>query len=151
MNLKDATVTCWPIYIWYSVSISIIIRFAISGLKVLEYSYISLKDADQKMRYFKSRGKWGQFGLIFNGFEKIDPFPDFWYNTFLGFLELLAFPLLIRTEQYGIVGAWIGFKSLAQWNAWNKNRYVFNRFLIAHAVIIIICFLWLQNSISLKH
>jgi hypothetical protein len=37
-----------------------------------------------------------------------------------------------------MIGSWIGFKSVAQWSAWNKNRYVFNRFLLAHAAIVII-------------
>jgi hypothetical protein len=44
----------------------------------------------------------------------------------------------MKAHQYGMIGSWIGFKSVAQWNAWNKNRYVFNRFLLAHAAIVIV-------------
>ena len=85
----------------------------------------------------------GKFKQIFCS-RFTDLFPDFWYNCFLGVIEIFVFPVLMAAGKYEFIGAWIGFKCVAQWSAWNKNRYVFNRFLIVHAVMLIVCFLITQ-------
>jgi hypothetical protein len=128
-------------YLIIVIGIAIAFRIVISIMKVLEYWYMPLDI--NRYSVFK------RFRVILSGFNRQDPFPDFWYNTFIGVLELFTFPIFIQAEQYSIIGAWIGFKSVAQWNAWNKNRYVFNRFLIVHALIIIFCFLVLKRFVSI--
>jgi len=55
----------------------------------------------------------------------------------LGVLELVVFPVLMATEHWSYVGAWLGFKTLAQAVRWNEDRGVFNRFLIGSALIIV--------------
>jgi|GEM_PF-3456346 len=59
---------------------------------------------------------------------------DYWYTFILGSLEILAYPILLVTGNWGAVGAWIGFKALAQWKVWPTDRAVFNLFLIGNGL-----------------
>jgi hypothetical protein len=62
--------------------------------------------------------------------------PDYWLNTVLGLLELVAFPILMAAGAWVPVGAWITLKTVAQWDVWKKNRTTFNRFLIGNALVL---------------
>lgn len=138
MNLDHIHIQHFIIYSLLVASITLVLRILISWMRALEYPHYPEKDATEKMKLFNSLPWYHRFWIVFVGGNKRDPFPDFWYNTILGAIELAVFPIFMKAHQYGMIGAWIGFKSIAQWSAWNKNRYVFNRFLIAHAAIVII-------------
>jgi hypothetical protein len=62
---------------------------------------------------------------------------DFLLTTFLGTLELISYPVLLQMGSWSVIGAWIGFKTIAQWAAWIKNRNQFNRYLIGNALVLI--------------
>jgi hypothetical protein len=62
---------------------------------------------------------------------------DFWLPTILGSLELVSYPVLLQIGSWTAIGAWIGFKTVAQWNVWTKNRSQFNRYLIGNALVVI--------------
>ena len=138
MNLDHIYIQHFFLYSLWVVCITLVLRILISWMRALEYPHYPEKDAPEKMKHFNSLPWRRRFRIVFVGGSKRDPFPDFWYNTILGAIELAVFPIFMKAHQYGMIGAWIGFKSIAQWSAWNKNRYVFNRFLIAHALIVII-------------
>ena len=138
MNLDHIYIQHYITYALWVACITLIIRVVISWMRALEYPHYPENEATHKMKQFNSLPWYRRFWIVLAGASKKDPFPDFWYNTILGAIELAIFPILMKAHQYGMIGAWIGFKSVAQWSAWNKNRYVFNRFLIAHAVIVII-------------
>src|SRR5262249_36843457 len=77
---------------------------------------------------------------VFRYFRGLDPNPekgDYWVPFILGLLEALAYPVLMVTENWMLVGAWITLKTLAQWEKWKEKRPVFNRFLVGNAVILI--------------
>jgi hypothetical protein len=61
---------------------------------------------------------------------------DYWHPFFIGLFELGTFPVLMVTENWAYVGAWIGFKALAQYSWWVEHRPAFNRFLIGTALIL---------------
>jgi hypothetical protein len=65
---------------------------------------------------------------------------DLFYNFFLGFIELLLYPILIKSNNIEVIGAWLGFKALAQWGRWNKERLIYNRFLLANVLIVIVSY-----------
>ena len=67
--------------------------------------------------------------------------PDFWHPFILGFLELLAYPVLLKTHAWSFIGAWLGFKALAQWKGWGESRPAYNRFLIGNAIVLLLSFL----------
>jgi hypothetical protein len=40
----------------------------------------------------------------------------------LGTIELISYPILMATNNSSYIGAWLGFKTLAQWKYWSENR-----------------------------
>jgi hypothetical protein len=65
---------------------------------------------------------------------------DYLLPFFVGTLELVAFPYLMHEGQWAVIGAWLGFKTLAQFEQWKKERNNFNRFLLSTAVVIFLSF-----------
>ncbi|MBL6613371.1 MAG: hypothetical protein ISP45_05155 [Reyranella sp.] len=85
----------------------------------------------------KGANFWGLVWRSFKGVhEQGSKESDFWFPYILGCLELLAYPILIKTGAFTVIGAWLGFKTLAQWEHWKVRRQAFNRFLIGNALIV---------------
>ena len=62
---------------------------------------------------------------------------DYLAPFFVGFLELLSYPVLIAANLPEYVGAWIGLKTIALYFRWKNDRTLFNTFLVGNALIII--------------
>ena|SRR2546422_2823386 len=75
--------------------------------------------------------------------------PDYWHPFILGSLEMLSYPVLIRTDNLHLVGAWLAFKCLAQWKAWSDRRVAFNRFLIGNALVLLCSVLILAPMVQI--
>ncbi len=65
---------------------------------------------------------------------------DYLLPFFVGTAELLAFPYLMRLQAWSVLGAWIGFKTLAQFEEWKTSRNAFNRYLFSTALVIFFSF-----------
>lgn len=65
---------------------------------------------------------------------------DHWQPFLLGLLELGTFPILMFTENWSFIGAWVGFKVVAQATVWKEKREVFSRFLIGTALGLVVSF-----------
>jgi hypothetical protein len=50
---------------------------------------------------------------------------------------------LIATGALSVIGAWIAFKAVVQWNTWTKQRFTFNRFLLGNALVVMASY-WLS-------
>ena len=66
---------------------------------------------------------------------------DYCFPFFLGVLEFAIYPVLMATEYWTFIGAWLGFKGVSQWKRWSDKRSVFNRFLIGNAIFLLISYL----------
>jgi hypothetical protein len=66
----------------------------------------------------------------------------------LGFLELLTYPVLMASGSWTAIGAWIGLKTVAQWDRWKLERDIFNNFLIGNAVVVIASYMFLARHIT---
>jgi hypothetical protein len=127
VELQDLRRLCYSgeFWIWFVIFL-LGFRIVLSGLRALESFY---------ERGTRLEGTWlRRTVIIVAGFSRADTAPDYWYNTALGAMELVAFPALMVLGEWSIIGGWIAFKALAQWRRWNDNRFVFNRFLLANAV-----------------
>ncbi len=62
---------------------------------------------------------------------------DYWHGAVLGLIELLAYPVLMSTNHWPFIGAWLTFKTAGQWRMWSRRRSPFNRFLIGNAFEIV--------------
>lgn len=92
------------------------------------------------------RGKdW--FWPVFLGYgKKIDCIrvegADRLLGFFIGFLELVSYPILIIVNLPEYVGAWLVFKTVNRWNYKSQNRGLFNRYLFANALILVFSYLF---------
>jgi hypothetical protein len=123
-------------YFLFCVILSIPIRVVLAVISAAQLSYVD------QMGFWKSF--WGALvGFIFVEDKKFRARSDFTLPFWLGFLELLAYPVLIATGALSVIGAWIAFKALAQWRTWTTHRFTFNRFLLGNALVVFASY-WLS-------
>jgi hypothetical protein len=79
----------------------------------------------------------------FNG----DRHDDNWIPFGIGFLEIFVYPFLFHDGQVNIIGVWLVFKTIAQWNTWAKKHGSFNRFLLTNLFNLIISYIIALNFI----
>jgi hypothetical protein len=133
-------VTGWHVpgrYLLYAFLLGLVIRVFMAGLRAVE------RPAGRP--YFPTvlaliRGR-GSHGLV----------PDYWHPFIIGTLELLAYPIILKTGNVNVVGAWLGLKTLAQWKVWGENRVHFNRFLIGNALVLIVSALVLAPLVIIEN
>jgi len=109
------------VYVGAALLLVLGVRVVLSALKAVESRIEN-----------NASGFWRLFGSAFNGGE---PDKDYWQPFVLGLLESMVFPILIATNHWTYIGAWLGLKTIAQAGAWKKRR-VFNRFLIGTALVL---------------
>ena len=68
-------------------------------------------------------------------------------SAILGTIELGVYPFLMVAGAWEVLGAWIAFKSVAQWHQWTRHRAPFNRYLIGTALVVICAYLFLAPYI----
>ena len=141
-NYFNQSLAWWIIYAFVVGLITLLLRLLFSAMRALEekvriitprWESVELftKETALKAKSFKERVK-----IIFKGCSEQDPTPDLWYNTFIGTFELSLFPFILKAEQYTFIGAWLGYKVVANWSVWNKNRLKFNSFLIGNLIVV---------------
>jgi hypothetical protein len=123
-----------PSSIWYFVSSlfgSLFVRFVIS--------YFRMRESEKGSRPL--------FWEIFKGHgykeDLLKPpiAADYGLGFWLGFLELLAYPILLKSNHAAYIGAWLAFKTVHRWGyAPEYKRGTYNRYLLANALIICISY-----------
>ena len=113
-------------YGWYLTSviaISVLIRVVLAGLRASEYR------KKKRLRAFVD---------IFHGF-RADPQggADYWQPSLVGVLELSVYPLLLASGKPEYIGAWLLFKTLPRFGSWERQRNVYQRFLIGNAIVLL--------------
>jgi hypothetical protein len=121
-------------YVVYTALLSLAVRVLSSCLKALEISRAKTF-LDNAVR-------------IFGGFHSDKTMRDFWFPFLLGWAEIAGFAVLMRTGAWLLIGAWLTFKTLGQWDHWKEHRPAFNRFLIGNAAVLIISLWVAKNFVS---
>lgn len=122
-----------PTYFPRAIALSFLIRLALALMRATER---------KQGEYFKA------VAALFLGREHGPLVKDYWQPFILGMIEILTYPVLLRTDNLHIIGAWIGLKTIAQWKEWSLNRAHFNRFLIGNAMVIIASVLFLAPLVT---
>ena len=124
LNSSWTIASLWSFFLMVVV-LQLGIRIIMSALAAIEWSHNSQESF------------WTLFWRNVRGFHPRDSGvrSDFWFPSILGFIELTSYPVLMATGAWSVIGAWIGFKTVAQWNHWKENRSSFNRFLIGNAAV----------------
>jgi hypothetical protein len=133
-------VTGWHVpgrYLLYAIALGLVVRVFMAGLRAIE--------RPSSKPYFPT-----MFAQIL-GRGSHNLVADYWYPFIIGTLELLAYPIILKTGNLNVVGAWLGLKTLAQWKVWGENRVYFNRFLIGNAIVLIISALVLAPLVIIEN
>lgn len=66
---------------------------------------------------------------------------DYWQPFVLGWLELIAYPILIFSDKPSFIGAWLAFKTVHKWSySPETKRGFYNRYLVSNLLILIVSF-----------
>ncbi len=116
----------WLLYVGTAISGSVALRIFLSLLRSLE----------------QGKSKLGKhWWVAFKGFDAQEPFTnDYWQTWIIGVLELISFPILLASGYAQYIGGWLIIKTLPQWTHWQNRRWVYNRFLIGNAIILLIAY-----------
>lgn len=67
---------------------------------------------------------------------------DYWQPFFLGWLELVSYPVLFHSDKASFIGAWLAFKTVHRWSySPGINRGFYNRYLLSNALVLVISFI----------
>ncbi len=127
--LNAWTISNLPVFILLVPTLSLVIRCVSCMLRAMEPS-------ESEPPSFGAR-----FVESFRGFPAIETRGDYWHAFLLGCIEFASYPILMATGAWSVIGAWLGFKTLAVWKHWSESRPAFNRFLICNALILILSLL----------
>lgn len=132
-------------YIILAFALSLVVRGSISLHRAWEISHLTGTSFSKAW----CCSFWGSFPKpIKDG--KQDKHSDYWAPFVLGWIELLAYPIFMALNAWTVIGAWIGLKTLAQWNAWTENRNPFNRYLIGNALIVSFAAIFLTDFMAMR-
>lgn len=126
------------VFIW-----SVGVRIVMSALRAVKITY-DLGWSTKKYRTMFFRSFTGFFPR--SGEESRQS--EYGHVFILGLLELGFYPVLVFTQAWAAIGAWVALKALAQWEVWAKDRSVFNLFLIGNALNVMISVIFLSRYIT---
>ena len=89
------------------------------------------------------------FGQCFWGLGKDKTHADLWTNFIVGFAEIAAYPVLLKTGNISIVGGWLALRTALGWSGWRTTRTSYNRFLIISLAELAIAYFWLSHYVEL--
>ena len=121
--LPDHSLCFWFVYILIGLIFSLAVRVVNSFWRALESG-----DCNNFIYVFKGTS-------CDNKDENISS--DYWQAFFLGWLELMAYPVLIHSQLYNFIGAWLAFKTAHKWMYKpDTERGHYNRYVLANAFIL---------------
>ena len=141
----------WDYLLWVLV-LSFVIRAAMCLVKALEMWLRGKSGQFDHALHAPPRPKfWREFWQSMKGYGSSDSLSnDYWLPSILGTLELLVLPVVMATNNWTFVGAWVGFKALAQARHWIENRSAFNRFVFGTAVLLIFSYVLAWKTIDVR-
>lgn len=128
---------CYFVFVF---TLGLIVRIIICLLRAFD------KD-DNTLKIFTENFK--KYFLGFYTSDKKDH-ADHWLTFILGILELSIYPILIVTQNWSFIGAWLAYKAVAQWKVWEENRNSFNRFLIGNLIVLLVAYFILTRFIEVS-
>ncbi len=101
----------------------------------------SEKEPEKEWTFLKA------FWECFKGFSQSKAHADLWLNALIGFAELAAYPVLLKTGYLTTIGGWLALKTAGNWSGWKVSRTSFNRFLLSNLLELAIAYFWLTRYV----
>ncbi len=93
--------------------------------------------------------------LAFNTFMGINPRrierPDYWFLYALGVCELACYPVLMATQNFGVICVWIGFKTCLQWEGWKRSPFYVYTYLVGNTTVLSISILLMNQFVVIAY
>ncbi len=143
MNLSKAYIEHLYCFAFLALGLSFGVRVVLAILKCYELAVVS-----------SSAGFWTCFIRVIaglpakSGASGAEEKGEYLSSFLLGFLEFLIYPVLMAAGLWTYIGAWVAFKTAAQYRHWGESRSMFNRFLAGNALVLILSFLILAPRIK---
>ena len=125
-------------FIWVF-GFSVLIRLILCLTKAIECKQGGLDTKDKRLS--EQLGFWKALGLSFISNSKDENLDDYLLPSFIGLIELMILPILIYSNLYKVIGAWIAIKAFAQWKRWELSRTIYNRFVLGNLLVILFSFI----------
>jgi hypothetical protein len=111
----------------------------------------SEKKPDEKFMEQPGKGWsfWRAFWECFKGFSQYKAHADLWLNALIGFCELAAYPVLLKTDSYPIIGGWLVIRTAGSWGGWSVSRTSYNRYLLNIILELALAFFWLSSFVQI--
>jgi hypothetical protein len=93
---------------------------------------------------------WHAFWECFKGFGANKAHADLWLNFFIGFAELAAYPILMKTGFLSTIAAWLALRTAGSWSGWRVSRTSFNRFLFNNICELAIAYFLLTRFVQAR-
>ncbi len=93
---------------------------------------------------------WRAFRECFKGFGQYKAHADMWLNAAIGFCELFAYPILLKTDNYAIIGGWIVIRTAGNWGGWSVSRTSFNRYLLNMIAELVLAYFCLYSFVQVS-
>ena len=133
----------WFLYIVVGFLLQVVIRAIMSGISAVMLAHRSEGSSRDVFR-----GAYYRSFLGFHPDDKENKKSDCLLPFLLGLLELYSYPVLMATGAWTAIGAWLGFKTLAQWKSWGDDRVTFNHYLIGNALVLLSSLLFLVYFVT---
>ena len=75
---------------------------------------------------------------------------DLWLPFVIGFAELCAYPILMRSQQFQVIGAWLAIRTAGSWRGWASHRTSYYRFLLGNLLNLAISYLFLATYVTIR-
>lgn len=133
-------ITHWGWYLVVCLLLALLVRAIISTLT----AWAEILRSSKPLFPGKFRKEWC---AVFGGFHS--QHHDLWITFFIGLIELVSYPVLIRFRQVAIIGAWLLLKtaSAASWEAWKTKKTEYTRFLFGNLLTILASY-WLSCFVA---
>lgn len=89
------------------------------------------------------------FWECFKGNSTSKAHADFWLNWLIGFSEIAAYPVLLKTGYLSAIGGWLLLRTAGSWGGWKVSRTSFNRFLLCIILELAISYFMMAHYVFL--
>jgi hypothetical protein len=137
----------WPCYLLLCLCISILARFFQSLFKAQAFKYEGTRK-DSNSIEAERRESYGRIYWKYLSSFKLKKHSDLFLPTFIGFIELAAYPVLFVVGQYLFIGAWLGIKTAGSWRGWQTSGTAYNRFLLFNLFNLLLAYLFLTRFVQ---
>lgn len=130
---------------------------AIMLLFVAANNYRKRKPKDPQMWLFVPAGEkrkpehpqtyWATYRDCWNGFTGVHI--DMWLPFVICFAELWAYPILMRTQQFKVIGAWLAIRTAVSWHGWSRHRTSYYRFLLGTVLTLATSYFFLTRHVHM--